>query len=212
MNPRDHWQSLYTKRPYEEVGFFEPDPETSLALIRRALDDGARSVVDVGGGASRLVDGLLDLGVAEIAVLDISEAGLDVARRRLRDRASSVRWIAGDVTELGDIGRFDVWHDRAVFHFLTSPDDRRAYVDLAERTLEPGGTAIVATFAPDAPAQCSGLDVCRYDPDALARQCGPGFALIDSTDHVHTTPRGVRQHFQYSTFRRVAPVLSGASA
>ena len=202
MDPRDHWQAFYSDIPYEKAGFYEADPSISVELIRHALDDGARSVLDVGGGASRVVDRLLDLGVRDVAVLDISEAGLEVAKLRLGDRAGTVRWIVGDVTMLEDIGRFDVWHDRAVFHFLTSPVDRKAYVALAERTVEPAGRAIVATFAPDAPARCSGLDVCRYDPGELARECGPGFALIDSTDHLHTTPRGVEQHFQYSVFRR----------
>ena len=165
----------------------------------------------MGGGASRLVDGLLDLGVEEIAVLDISEAGLDVARP-VWHRASSVRWIAGDVTELGDIGRFDVWHDRAVFHFLTSPDDRQAYVDLAERTLSPAGPRSWPPSLRTRPGSAAASTCVVTTPRSLPVECGPGFALIDSTDHVHTTPRGVQQHFQYSMFRRVAPVLSGASA
>jgi SAM-dependent methyltransferase len=207
VEPHDHWERIYTTRPDEEVGWFERDPSTSVALIQRAVAGGARSVVDVGGGASRLVDRLLDLGLDDMAVLDISEAGLDIAKRRLGDRAAGVRWIVADVTRIEDIGEFDVWHDRAVFHFLNDPDDRRRYVALAERTVRPGGTAVVATFAPDAPPTCSGLDVCRYDAEGLAQECGPGFSLIGTTSHVHTTPRGVRQPFQYSAFRRVVPAM-----
>jgi SAM-dependent methyltransferase len=201
---------MYTNRPYEDVGWFEPDPAVSLRLIERAVSEGARSVIDVGGGASRLADRLLTLGLERIAVLDISEAGLEVAKARLGDRAGDVEWIVGDVTRLADVGEFDVWHDRAVFHFLTDPADRERYVHLAERTVRPGGTAIVATFAPDGPEQCSGLDVCRYDAASLAEQCGPGFRLIDWQDHHHVTPRGVDQHFQYSAFRRVQQALVDA--
>lgn len=174
----------------------------SRRLVMAAVAEGAESVIDVGGGASLLVDQLLDLGVARVAVLDISEAGIDVARRRLGRRASGVEWIVADVTERQDVGSFDVWHDRAVFHFLLDPAARRRYVGLSERTVTPGGMAIMATFSHDGPERCSGLPVHRYEPDELARECGPRWLLSDSERHVHATPGGVEQSYVYSTFRR----------
>jgi SAM-dependent methyltransferase len=204
MELRRHWEEIYRSRSPDDVSWYEPVPLMSRKLVAEAVEEGAESVIDIGGGASSLVDHLLDLGVKRIAVVDISEAGLAVSKRRLRGRARLIEWIVGDVTSLEDLGRFDVWHDRAVFHFLTADEDRRHYVRLAERTLQPGGTAIMATFASDGPKRCSGLQVRRYGPDQLAEQCGPGFELIQSERHVHITPRNVRQNFLYSTFRRAA--------
>jgi 2-polyprenyl-3-methyl-5-hydroxy-6-metoxy-1,4-benzoquinol methylase len=175
----------------------------SRKFVIEACEEGAESVIDVGGGASSLVDELLELGVKRVAVLDISEAGLAVSKRRLGSRARQVEWIVGDVTTVEEIGAFDVWHDRAVFHFLTGDEDRRRYVRLAEHTLPAGGTAIMATFASDGPERCSGLEVRRYDPRQLAEQCGPGFELTQSKRYVHTTPSGSHQNFLFATFHRV---------
>jgi len=199
-----HWNEIYRTRVPEEVSWYEAVPATSLGRIRAALADGARSVVDVGGGASNLVDHLVRLDLSRIAVLDVAEVPLDVAKRRLGSAGDPVEWITADVTRIYDIGRFGIWHDRAVFHFLTDPSDRAWYVDLCERTVMPGGIAIVATFASDGPEMCSGLPVHRYSADELSEECGPRFALIDSERHVHTTPRGVDQSFLYTSFRRLA--------
>jgi SAM-dependent methyltransferase len=204
MELRRHWEEIYSSRSPDDVSWYEPVPLMSRKLVAEAIEEGAESVIDIGGGASSLVDHLLDFGVKRIAVVDISAAGLAVSKRRLMGRARLIEWIVGDVTTLEDLGRFDVWHDRAVFHFLTTDEDRRHYVRLAERTIRPGGTAIMATFASDGPKRCSGLQVRRYDPDQLAEQCGPGFELTQSERHVHITPRNVRQNFLYSTFRRAA--------
>jgi 2-polyprenyl-3-methyl-5-hydroxy-6-metoxy-1,4-benzoquinol methylase len=198
----DYWQNVYLTRRADEVGWYEPDPAVSRRLVSGAVRSGARSVIDVGGGASSLVDHLLDLDLERVAVLDVSEAGLGVARRRLGERAGRVEWIAGDVTSVGEVGRFDVWHDRAVFHFLVAPQDRAAYVRLAEGTLAPGGTLVVATFAPDGPDRCSGLPVCRYDGGGLAEALGPGFRLVAAERHTHTTPGGTRQRYVYATLTR----------
>jgi ubiquinone/menaquinone biosynthesis C-methylase UbiE len=204
MDRSAYWEELYRSRAPDQVGWYEADPVMSRRFIAEAVDEGARSIIDIGGGASCLVDHLLDLGLERIAVLDVAEAGLEVAKRRLGARAEQVEWIVGDVTELPDVGPFDVWHDRAVFHFLTEPGDRRRYVRAAERTLRRGGTAIMATFAPNGPERCSGLTVCRYAPRELAVECGPGFELLRARRYAHTTPRGVVQNFVYSTFRRAA--------
>jgi SAM-dependent methyltransferase len=208
MDRGEHWDRIYTSRSPHEVSWYEPAPVISPMLIAEAFKEGAESIIDVGGGASSLVDHVLDLGIERVAVLDISEAGLAVSKRRLGDRARLVQWIVGDVTTLEDLGRFDVWHDRAVFHFLTDDEDRRRYVRLAERTVEPDGTAIMATFAADGPERCSGLDVRRYESAQLTAQCGPGFELTQARYHLHTTPGHVQQNFLYATFRR-ATVASG---
>jgi SAM-dependent methyltransferase len=161
-------------------------------------------VIDVGGGTSLLAQRLLDAGHNNVSVLDISPAALDRAPSRLGDRASLVRWVVADVTKSHDLGTFDVWHDRAVFHFLTAPADRLKYATLLRRTVPPGGHAVIATFAPDGPTQCSGLDVVRYDGASLAAQLGRGFALLKSVPETHLTSWGKPQSFQYAVFRRVA--------
>lgn len=207
----EHWESIYATREPDAVGWYESDPRTSRVLVADAIDGGARSIIDIGGGASSLVDHLLELELDRIAVLDISGAGLEVARHRLGARADAVEWIVGDVTQVEDLGRFDVWHDRAAFHFLLDGTARRRYARLAERTVPVGGEAIVATFATDGPERCSGLPVRRYDPPDLALECGEGFRLVDSRRYLHHTPAGSPQQFQFSTLERVvSPVAREA--
>lgn len=197
------WDWIYATRAVDAVGWYEPDPSTSRRLVAEAVDAGARSIIDVGGGASSLVDHLLDLGLDRVAVLDVSEAGLAVARHRLGDRETAVEWVVGDVTDVSDVGRFDIWHDRAAFHFLLGDGARRRYVDLATRTVSIGGVAIVATFDQDGPERCSGMPIRRYEPEDIATEFGDGFRLTGSTRYLHHTPAGVPQRFQYSTLARV---------
>jgi len=160
-------------------------------------------VVDVGGGDSRLVDILAARGLACLAVLDVSDAALDRARARLGDAADVPTWIAADVTGEWSLKPMDIWHDRAVFHFLTVPDDRARYLAHLRRTLKRDGSAIIATFALDGPTTCSGLPVARYSPESLAAELGAGFRLAESVPHIHQTPWGTSQSFQYSRFVRV---------
>jgi hypothetical protein len=200
----DHWERIYETRATDAVGWYEADPALSRRLVADAIARGARSVIDIGGGASTLVDHLLDLGLERIGVLDIATSVLAASQRRLGDRASEVEWFVTDVSSVRDIGRFDVWHDRAAFHFLLEPSARRRYAALAQRTVPLGGCAVMATFAVDGPERCSGLPVCRYEPETLAEECGPAFQLTSTTRHLHHTPAGVPQAFQYSTFERVA--------
>jgi SAM-dependent methyltransferase len=199
----DHWQGIYETRDPTRVGWYEPLPETSWRLVSNALARGARSVIDIGGGASSLVDLLLDASVERVAVLDISEAGLELARQRLGERAGRVEWIAGDVTGLEGVGTFDLWHDRAAFHFLLDPAARQRYVRLATRTVVAGGTAVIATFAPDGPERCSGLPIQRWDPGDLARELGHAWRLTGDERHLHVTPLGVEQRYVYCTFMRI---------
>lgn len=208
MNP---WDWIHATREMQAVGWFELDPATSRELVSPALDAGARSVIDVGGGASRLVDHLVGLDLERLAVLDVSEAALAISRHRLGASAEAVEWIVGDVSSVPDVGRFDVWHDRAAFHFLLDADAQRRYVELAERTVPTGGIAIVATFADDGPERCSGMPVQRWEPARLDDAFGRGFRLRTSRRYLHHTPAGVPQQFQYATLERVETAAPTAS-
>ena len=200
-----HWEQIYRSQPAESVSWFEAAPTTSLALLDRAGLDPQSSVIDVGGGASRLVDQLLARGVHRVAILDIAPAALDLARARLGKGAASVTWMAVDVlTAPLPPAAYDIWHDRAVFHFLTAAADRARYVAQLTHALRPNGQIILATFAEDGPPRCSGLDVVRYAPDALARELGPGFNLLESLRVAHPTPRGATQSFLYTRWARTA--------
>mgnify|MGYP006275857077 FL=1 len=201
----DHWDAVYAARDETALTWFEAEPRLSLSLIAANARPGD-AILDVGGGASRLVDALLASGLGPVTVLDLSADALARSRARLGDRAAEVTWIVGDVTEAGPPGRFAVWHDRAAFHFLTEPAARAAYVAALRAALRPGGVAIVSTFAEDGPETCSNLPVRRYAPEDLAAELGahaPGLLVpVEARRHVHTTPRGARQSFQTSVFRR----------
>ncbi len=197
-----HWQSVYTSKADDSVSWFEAEPAVSLALIDLVGTPPDAAVIDVGGGASRLVDRLLERGFGDVTVLDLSAAALDVARARLGAGAARVQWIVGDVTTWEPARRYALWHDRAALHFLTDPADRAAYFARLRRALLPDGHAIIATFAPDGPARCSGLPVQRYDADSLGAALGPEFELLDSRRHTHVTPAGVEQRFHFGAFRR----------
>ena len=199
---RQHWERVWAERAEDEVSWFQARPERSLRLVAASGIGPDARLVDVGGGASRLVDLLLEAGFCRPTVLDICEAALDRARRRLGARAAAVSWVAADVTSWRPAGAFDLWHDRAVFHFLTRPEERAAYLATLERSLRPGGQAILATFASDGPERCSGLPVVRYEPESLARELGAGYRLLESDREEHLTPGGKVQRFQYSRFLR----------
>lgn len=206
----NQWDWIYATREMTGVGWYEPDPVVSRDLVTDAVAAGGRSIIDVGGGASWLADHLVAMQLDRTAVLDISEAALALSRHRLGERADRIEWIVGDIATMTDVGRFDIWHDRAAFHFLLEPEARRRYVDLARRTLPVGGTAIVATFADDGPERCSGMPVQRYGPAELAATWGTGFRLTASRRHLHHTPAGVPQQFQYASLERIASPRPGS--
>lgn len=199
MGMRQHWENVYEAKAPDQVSWFRPHLETSLALIERAIGANLMAaLIDVGGGASTLVDDLIERQYRNIAVLDISQAALDVARNRLGKGAESIRWLHADVTQVSFPAQsIDVWHDRAVFHFLTSPESRRAYVRNVSQAVKPGGHIIVGTFGPEGPARCSGLDVVRYDADSLHAEFGAHFRLVESSKELHQTPFGTTQQFLY---------------
>lgn len=199
---KTHWEDVYSTKGETGVSWYQDEPRLSLELIRAIAPIEGGRIIDVGGGASVLVDRLLDLPFAEIAVLDISETALDKAKARLGELAERVRWVVADVAETPELGTFDVWHDRAVFHFLTDLADRRSYVKLARKTVPSGGHVIIATFADDGPKQCSNLDVCCYNATSLASELGDGFSLDEEAREMHTTPWGSSHPFFYGVFRR----------
>jgi hypothetical protein len=203
MNQQSFWNDVFTKKGDDHVSWSEQVPSISIEMIEACGTTPESCVVDIGGGRSRLVDHLLEKGLDCVAVLDVSDVALEETRRRLRAASNVPVWIAADVTSDWSLKPMDVWHDRAVFHFLTAPGDRVQYRRRLEQVLKPGGFAIVATFAPDGPAQCSGLPVARYSPGQLASELGPAFTLVESRAHVHQTPWGANQSFQYSRFTRL---------
>lgn len=197
IDRRQHWEGVYRNQPAEQVSWFQPHAASSLRLITDGVDSGAR-IIDVGGGTSVLAGELLDAGFRHLTVLDLAESALASSRARLGERAQDVTWVAGDVTQVDlPTAKFDVWHDRAVFHFLTDPADRVRYVAQVLKSVKPGGRVIVATFGPGGPLQCSGLDVMRYAPDALHAEFGTPFRLLKHETEIHYTPTGKEQEFVY---------------
>jgi SAM-dependent methyltransferase len=179
MPSKDHWEHVYSTQKPDGVSWFQEHADQSLRLIRATGVSCSSGIIDVGGGASTLVDDLLGSGYSAISVLDLSAAALSVAKARLGHRASEVQWLEGDITKVSlPVGAFDVWHDRAVFHFLTNKEDRAAYVETVLRSVKPNGHVIVATFSEDGPLQCSGLPVMRYSPDELHAEFGAGCEQI----------------------------------
>lgn len=198
MDARSHWQAVYGAKSPEAVSWFRPHLEISLDLIERAVPERSASIIDVGGGESTLVDDLLAQGYRNVTVLDISEKAFEVTQKRLGPAAKQVRWLLADITQTGVMSDFyDLWHDRAVFHFLTEREQRIAYVQNVIAAVKRGGHVIVSTFGPEGPTKCSGLDVMRYDAESLHDQFGDRFHLVKSTKELHKTPFGTTQQFLY---------------
>jgi len=198
MTIQTHWDTVYETKAPDAVSWYRPHLERSLELIQSVVPDVSASIIDVGGGESTLADDLLAKGYRDISVLDISRTAIAVAKKRLGELAHHVTWLVADITQAAlPKSRYDLWHDRAVFHFLTSTEDRVAYVRQVAQAMKPGGYVIVATFGPQGPHKCSGLDVVRYDADSLHEEFGASFRLIDSTTELHQTPFGTTQQFLY---------------
>jgi SAM-dependent methyltransferase len=198
MQGSDHWENVYRNKQFDAVSWYAPHLSESLRLIQELCPDSTASIIDIGGGESTLVDDLLRYNYLDLSVLDISATAIDFTCQRLGPKAQDVSWHVGDVTQY-DFGpkQFDLWHDRAVFHFLTEPAARRAYVELVRRSVKPGGHVLMATFGPDGPLKCSGLDVVRYDDQSLHHEFGEGFQMLGSELAEHKTPMGTRQQFLY---------------
>lgn len=204
MDRTQHWENVYQTKSSTEVSWYEPDPKQSLDLILQVAGDSRGRVLDFGGGQSFLVDRLLDAGFEHVAVLDISQTAIEATKARLGERASQVEWIVADITQREKLGEFDVWHDRAVFHFITDPDDRRHYVELLRRSLPIGGHFVVGTFAKGGPEKCSGLTICQYDAATMQAELGPSFEALECSEYLHTTPTGKPQQFFFGVYKRIA--------
>lgn len=203
-NVQTHWEQVYQSRAFDAVSWYAPHLNESLRLIERLCPQTGAAIIDIGGGESTLVDDLLLRGYRSLSVLDISAKAIGFTRQRLGSKADQVQWHVGDITSHDFGGRqFDLWHDRAVFHFLTDPADQRRYVELVRRSVKPGGHVVMATFGPQGPQQCSGLEVVRYDEVHLHDQFGPRFQKIGSHICEHATPMGTQQQFLYCWCRVV---------
>jgi ubiquinone/menaquinone biosynthesis C-methylase UbiE len=202
-----HWQSVYATKGEREVSWFQDDAQPSLSLIEEVASPSS-AIIEIGGGASRLAGALRDRDFLDLTVLDLSSAALAAAKARMGGRAEHIQWIVADVTTWKPLRVYDVWHDRATFHFMVAESDRAAYLSRLARAIKPGGHAIIGTFAPDGPEQCSGLPVRRYDAETLIRTLGPWFRLIGTRHHEHVTPRRAVQSFQFGVFRRIPAPLA----
>lgn len=200
---KNHWEDMYTKKMPTEVSWYQIEPTVSLDLIKSTRIDRASKIIDIGGGASVLVDKLLDRGFQDLTVLDISPKSLSYAKERLGDRAAHVSWIEADVTEFDPPQKYDLWHDRAVFHFLTEENDRKKYVQNMDKALKPGGHVIIASFAAEGPLKCSGLNVERYSDGKLKNELGNSFEFVKSVEEVHVTPWNSEQKFIYCYFKKL---------
>ncbi|MFC7697390.1 class I SAM-dependent methyltransferase [Bradyrhizobium sp. GCM10028915] len=200
MDREAHWQNVYITKGEKEVSWFQEKPSKSLELIARCGADPETAIIDVGGGASRLVDELLKAGYRNLTILDLSEAALATSRERIGSRSEEVKWISGDATTWQPSEQYDIWHDRAAFHFLTEAQDRQDYIARLKSALRHGGKVIIGTFALDGPERCSGLPVQRYDANGLAAVLGPDFRLLSHGLEEHRTPWGASQMFQFSSF------------
>lgn len=198
MDSPGHWEKIYKEKAPDAVSWYRPHLETSLDLIKKLAPERTAAIIDVGGGESTLVDDLVASGYRDITVLDISQTAIDANRKRLAALSNRVKWIVGDITRIDlQPALYDVWHDRAVFHFLTVPNDRVAYVRQVAQAVKQGGHVIVSTFGPEGPTKCSGLNVVRYDSESLHNEFGAHFRLLGSTKELHQTPFGTTQQFLY---------------
>ena len=202
MDARTHWEKVYTTKAPDQVSWYREHLETSLALIIRSAPDCSASIsasiIDVGGGESTLVDDLLARGFGNVTVLDVSQSAIDITKKRLGQAAGRVHWMVADITQVELEPRaYDIWHDRAVFHFLAASEQRVAYVRQVARSVKPGGHVIVSTFGPGGPTKCSGLDVVRFDPESLYNEFEARFRLVESSKEMHETPFGTTQQFLY---------------
>ena len=210
MQSKNHWENIYASKDASEVSWFQAHAKLSMKLLHEASIPQSATIIDVGGGASTLVDDLLAKGFERVTVLDLSGAALNTARQRLGANGDKVQWLEADILDAQlPAGYFDVWHDRAVFHFLTSTVDRRTYVQRVMQSVKPGGLVIVSTFAQDGPTECSGLPVMRYSADELHAEFGEPFVLLGHENELHETPGGRHQRFVYCLCRLALPAEAG---
>lgn len=204
MESKAHWERIYQQKQPEEVSWYKPHLDTSLKFLNHAGLNPESPIIDVGGGASTLVDDLLDQGIRSITVLDVSHNALAISKARLAERAAKVAWIEADVTQVKlPVGTYDLWHDRAVFHFLRNSEDRQRYIETLTTALKSNGQLIIATFALEGPPRCSGLEVVRYKPETLQAELGHAFQFVEALEEEHHTPFHTVQRFLYARFQKI---------
>lgn len=201
-NRKAHWDGVYGATTENQLSWHKDDPQVSLDFVRIAGATEQSSVIDIGGGTSRFVGSLLAMGLRDVTILELSRVALDASRDRLGAKGDTVTWIAADITRRAPDRTYDLWHDRAVFHFLVDPAERAAYLRSLVQGVRVGGHAIIATFAPDGPEKCSGLPVARYSPQDIAALVSENFDMVTHRHHLHQTPSGKGQSFQFSLLRR----------
>ncbi|MEN8189292.1 MAG: class I SAM-dependent methyltransferase [Thermodesulfobacteriota bacterium] len=199
---KSHWEKIYSSHSSQQLGWYQESPEISLQFIADSKSGFEAHIIDVGGGTSRLAEMLLQQGYHNLTVFDISSQALNVARLSLAEKAERITWIEGDIISYSFDQQYDIWHDRAVFHFLTEAEDRQKYMQTLNRTLSANGHFIISTFSPEAPPKCSGIPVARYTPQSLRKEVGSGFELLDSREEFHRTPANTEQKFIYCLFKR----------
>jgi trans-aconitate methyltransferase len=203
MDKKAHWEDVYRKKKVDEVSWYQPQPGLSLHMIAAAKLDRDAAIIDVGGGASRLIDNLVIQGYTNLSVLDISGESLTCAKERVGPAGQNVQWIESDITVFNPSQKFHFWHDRAVFHFLTDPGERTRYLEVMNKSLASGAYVLIATFAPDGPEKCSGLPVQRYSHESLQQTLGPAYKIVAHEQETHSTPSGGQQKFIYALFRKI---------
>ena len=202
MLRKEHWENIYANKKMNEVSWFQQEPTISLALIQKNTQSKDDAIIDIGGGDGFLVDNLLELGYTNITVLDISANAINKAKERLGINADKVKWIISDITKFIPTEKYEVWHDRAVFHFLTQEKDIESYKILVDENISDNGHFILATFADDGPDKCSGLEVCKYSEKDMENSFSAAFKVIESFKYKHLTPFGTIQNFTFSVFRK----------
>ncbi len=203
MDRTEHWENVYRTKKATEVSWYEADPIMSLDLIMEVVESPHGHIIDIGGGQSFLVDRLVEAGFVDLTVLDVSQTAITATKSRIGRNASSITWIVSDITTATLPGFYDVWHDRAVFHFLTDPNDQQRYIDLLMASLRPHGHFIVGTFAKEGPTQCSGLAIKQYDHADMTHLLGNAFEPVRSLSYRHITPSGKPQEFYFGIFKRI---------
>ena len=203
LDRKSHWDNIYATKPLEKVGWYQPKPELSLDLIDKTGLSRSASIIDIGGGDSLLVDHLIELGYTQVTVLDISENAIDRAKKRLGEKAHLVRWMVGDVLDLPGHMKFDIWHDRATFHFFTTPQEIELYTQLASNMVRTGGYLIMGTFSDQGPTTCSGMPISQYSEGAMGRVLSKQFDKIHCYNIDHFTPDNCLQNYTFCYFKRI---------
>ncbi|NNE29747.1 MAG: class I SAM-dependent methyltransferase [Saprospiraceae bacterium] len=198
-----HWENIYETRPLDTVSWYQPKPETSLRYFKALATRKDARILDVGGGDSFLVDHLLDEGYSDITILDISEKGIERAKARLGDRAEKITWINSDITNFEPEGQYDLWHDRAAFHFLNSEEEIQKYLEIASKAIRPGGNLVLGTFSTEGPTKCSGIEIRQYSPGSMIELFGKNFFNVGYQTIDHKTPKGGLQNFVFCSFQRL---------